>query len=717
VGLRDTGWSARVTRDERAAFERSIQGAGFPDFQITERNAEGKLVRAQERAEYFPIIYSDPSAPNRIVQGFDVGSEKRRRQAIDDSLARGEPVATAPLTLVNQNRQREGFISFLPVYTHGGIDQRPVAVLQGVVFGVFETGQMIGDVLASRMRLAGINIYFFDPNRPVGNRLIYWHPSHTGAAPQPVPTEASLMAGPHWIGSLDMDQQHWGAIFTPDERLHGGIATWNAIATLGAGVTMTLVVAIYLLLSIRRAIGLEILTARLRRTTVELRREAEMVNHLACHDALTGLANRLSFRNEAEHELRRARRGEEFALLYLDLDRFKDVNDTLGHPVGDALLREVARRLQAESREVDTVARLGGDEFAVVQAGVKQPHAAQVLATRFIEALGQPYLIDGHHVVIGVSIGIALAGETGIATDADTLMRNADLALYRAKQDGRGKLRFFDPDMDAQAQARHKLEMDLRQALDQGQFELYFQPLVSLQDRRISGFEALLRWHHPSRGLVPPAEFIPLAEEIGLIVPIGEWVLRVACTEAANWVEGSGRAEALRVAVNVSAVQFTDGTLVETVAKALAHSGLPAARLELEITESVLLHDVERTLIMLHELKSLGVHISMDDFGTGYSSLSYLRRFPFDKIKIDQSFVRNLADGEESGAIIRAVVALGASLRISTLAEGVETQEQLEHLIANGCAEVQGYFFSPPLPGHQVPGLLAESESKRLVEA
>ena len=710
VGLRDTGWSPRVTRNEREAFEQNMRATGFAHFQITERNAEGKLIRAQDRDEYYPILYSDPLAPNLVVLGFDVGSEKLRRQAINTALASGLPAATPPLTLVNQSRQQQGFIGFLPVYSSSRLDDHNVTAVQGVVFDVFETGQMIGDVLASRMHMTGVNIYFFDPYRPFGDRLIYWHSSHPSAVPEPAPSEATVLAGPHWIGSLDMDDQHWGAIFVPDEPLGGGFWTWNAVVTLGAGITMTTMIVTYLLFSIRHAIGLENLTARLRQTTDELRREGDKVNHLAHHDTLTGLPNRLSFRSEAERALRRTRRGESFALLYLDLDRFKDVNDTLGHPIGDALLREVATRLQAEVREVDTVARLGGDEFAVVQTDVKQPNAAQVLAARCIETLSEPYMIDDHRIVVGVSIGVALAGGNAGANDVDTLMRNADLAMYRAKEDGRGGLRFFDPGMDAQAQARRKLEIDLRRALEQGQFELYYQPLVSILERRISGFEALLRWHHPTRGLVLPLEFIPLAEEIGLIVPIGEWVLREGCAEAARWGRGDLKGEAPRVAINVSAVQFGDPDLVATVANALAVSGLPAERLELEITESVLLHDAERTLVMLHELRALGVRISMDDFGTGYSSLSYLRSFPFDKIKIDQSFVRNLADSDESSAIVRAVAALGASLRIITLAEGVETSAQLEQLIASGCTEVQGYFFSPPLPSHQVAGLLVESE-------
>jgi len=706
VGLRDTGWAPRVTRAERAAFERHMQENGFPGFQITERASNGRLVRAQERDEYFPIIYSDPSAPNTVVQGFDLGSERLRRTAIERAITSGMAAATPPLTLVNQNRHQKGFMSFVPVFERAAQAGTAKPKLLGVVLDVFETGQMIENVLADRMHLTGTNIYFFDPTRPFGSRLIYWHAS--GAAAEAAPSEAALLAGPHWIGSLDIDGQHWGAIFAPEHGLDAGIFTWNAGGTLAIGLVMTLMSAAYLLVSLRRAIRLEALTCRLRETTDNLRREGQRVNHLACHDVLTGLSNRLAFRQEAEHALQRARRGEGFALLYLDLDRFKDVNDTLGHPVGDLLLREVASRLSQEVRETDVVARLGGDEFAVIQSGVNQPAGAQILAGRLIDAVGQPYSIEDHSVIIGVSIGIALSDGASGTTDADTLMRNADLALYRAKEDGRGDLRFFDPDMDALAQGRRKLELDLRRALEEGEFDLHYQPLVSLSDRTVTGFEALLRWHHPTRGLVPPADFIGLAEEIGLIVPLGEWVLRTACAEAAGWDALVGNRDAPLVAVNVSAVQFLAGQLVETVQQALAASGLPPGRLELEVTESVLLRDGDRTLRTLHALRALGVRIAMDDFGTGYSSLSYLRNYPFDKIKIDQSFVRNLADGQESGAIIRAVAALGASLRITTLAEGVETSAQLEQLVTNGCTEVQGYFFSPPLPAHQIPGLLAE---------
>ncbi len=435
----------------------------------------------------------------------------------------------------------------------------------------------------------------------------------------------------------------------------------------------------------------------------ERQRSVATITRMERHDTLTDLLNRTTLTEEVRRALGRARRGEDFALLCINLDRFKQVNDTLGHQTGDAVLKLAALRLRGMVREVDAVARLGGDVFAVVQAGAAQPESAVALAARIIEVLSAPYEVAGTIVVVGVSVGIALATREDV--DVDLLLRNADLAMHRAKQDGGGAWRFFEPQMDAVAQARRALELDLRVALERGEFELYYQPLVSIRDRSVCAFEALLRWHHPVRGMVAPDTFIPLAEEIGLIVPIGEWVLHTACATATLWPE------AIRVAVNLSSVQFTrplasGADLVEQVGAALAQSGLPASRLELEITESVLLQDNAVTLDMLHRLRDLGVRISLDDFGTGYSSLSYLRSFPFDKLKIDKSFIRGLTKTGESDAIVRAIAGLGASLGISTTAEGVETLQQLERLVAEGCTEVQGFFFSPPRPATEVPRLL-----------
>jgi diguanylate cyclase (GGDEF)-like protein len=431
------------------------------------------------------------------------------------------------------------------------------------------------------------------------------------------------------------------------------------------------------------------------------RRNAEAkISHMALHDALTNLPNQLFFREKMENRLAQLSRDQIFAVLYLDLDRFKSVNDMLGHPFGDTLLRQVAERMNGCLREGDTIARLGGDEFAILQGSFKKPNDAIALAERLIELVSAPFDLDGNQVVIGVSIGIAVAPTD--AADADRLLKNADIALYRAKVDGRGTYRFFELEMDALLQARRTLELDLRKALVNGEFELYYQPLVNLEKQKISGFEALIRWNHPERGLVAPLDFIPLAEETALIVPIGEWVLRQACAEAVKWPGD------ITVAVNLSPAQFKMRNLSQMVMSALAQSGLPAKRLELEITESVLLVDNESTLATLHQLHNLGVRISMDDFGTGYSSLSYLRSFPFDKIKIDQSFVRDLASNVDSKAIIRAVTVLGGSLGMTTIGEGVETQEQLEYLKQEGCTEGQGYFFSKPKPAREVLKLLSK---------
>jgi diguanylate cyclase (GGDEF)-like protein len=433
----------------------------------------------------------------------------------------------------------------------------------------------------------------------------------------------------------------------------------------------------------------------------EHRRSQARIEHLAHHDSLTDLPNRVLLRERLEQALGRVTGGETLALLFLDLDNFKDVNDTLGHPVGDELLKAVSVRLRDCIREgeTDTIARLGGDEFAVLQLADEQPAGAAALAQRIIEVIGAPYAFDGHQVHVAVSIGIALSPKDG--TDPDRLLKSADIALYRAKSEGRGTWRFFAPEMDAATQARQEIARDLRTALGNGELAVFYQPIVDLRGDAICGFEALLRWRHPRRGLVPPREFIPVAEELGIIGPLGEWTLRQACAEAARWPAD------IAVAVNLSPVQFNSRNLVQIVVGALAASGLPAHRLELEITESVLTRNGRSNLAILHQLRDLGARISMDDFGTGHSSLSYLRSFPFDKIKIDSSFIWDMPRNAEAVSIVRAVAGLGNSLGMRTAAEGVETGEQLETVRAIGCSEVQGYIFSPPVPAHELATLLS----------
>jgi diguanylate cyclase (GGDEF)-like protein len=432
---------------------------------------------------------------------------------------------------------------------------------------------------------------------------------------------------------------------------------------------------------------------------ITVRQQAEeSIAFMARHDALTRLPNRVLFRERMEQAIAMAGRGTEFAVICFDLDNFKQVNDTLGHPVGDGLLVAVSDRLRTCVREVDTLARLGGDEFAIIQVGVRQPNDAESLANRIIAAFREPFDVDGHQVMAGASIGVTIA--PGDSVSYETLMRDADIALYLAKTEGRGTVRFFEPEMDARIHIRRMLELDLRNAIARNEFELYYQPLVSLIMNKIIGFEALLRWHHPVRGLVSPLDFIPVAEETGMIVAIGEWALRTACVEAATWPDD------LSVAVNLSAVQFKQGDIIATVEAALALSGLRPKRLELEITESVFLRDTVGTLAALHRLRAMGIGVALDDFGTGYSSLSYLHSFPFNKIKIDQSFVRDLLTNKESLSIVRAVTGLGKSLGIKTIAEGVETLEQLNRLRDKGCTEAQGYFFSRPRPAGELPLLI-----------
>jgi predicted signal transduction protein with EAL and GGDEF domain len=415
----------------------------------------------------------------------------------------------------------------------------------------------------------------------------------------------------------------------------------------------------------------------------ERRRAEAKISHLARHDLLTNLPNRVLFREHLEDAVSKLQPGRGCAVLCLDLDRFKNVNDTLGHPVGDELLKAVAGRLLSVVQSSDMVARIGGDEFAIVKNAVERPEQCSELA------------------------GIAIAPNDG--ANPDQLLKSADMALYLAKSDGRGTHRFFEREMDKRLQARHALEIDLRSAIVKGEFELHYQPIIRLSDGHVSGFEALVRWNHPARGQIPPLQFIPLAEETGLILSLGEWVLRTACAHAAKWPEP------VSVAVNLSAAQFKGRNLVQIALNALAASSLAPDRLDLEITESVLLKGEASTLSTLHQLRDLGVRISMDDFGTGYSSLAYLRSFPFDKIKIDRQFVRDMPERNDSRAIVRAVASLASSLRIATIIEGIETEEQLELAKTEGCGEAQGFLFSKPMPEREIPEFLAKR--RRIADA
>jgi diguanylate cyclase (GGDEF)-like protein len=430
--------------------------------------------------------------------------------------------------------------------------------------------------------------------------------------------------------------------------------------------------------------------------------------YLAYHDSLTGLSNRLLFKQQLEASLKQgAESPNTIAVLFVDLDGFKGVNDTLGHSIGDLLLKSIASRIRDVLPAGSHIARFGGDEFAILQTGA-QPEAAVTLAQEIIEVVGRPSVIESYDVTVSASVGIFVVDSGDIG--AEDVLKSADIAMYGAKAEGPGHYRIFDPQMDAAVQARGALERDMRTGLMQNQFRLYYQPLVDLQTQRVTCFEALMRWQHPDRGLVAPMEFIPLAEETGLIVRLGEWALREACSQAMSWPED------ICVSVNLSPVQFAKGDLVATVMSALASSGLPAARLELEITESILLERSEHNVRILDQLHELGVKIALDDFGTGYSSIGYLRSFQFDKLKIDQSFVKDLLADEKSLAIVRAIVGLGMSFGMTTTAEGVETEDQRNCLGHEGCNEVQGYLYSKPLPAEDLVALLGKLAAQRLAE-
>jgi diguanylate cyclase (GGDEF)-like protein len=426
----------------------------------------------------------------------------------------------------------------------------------------------------------------------------------------------------------------------------------------------------------------------------EEKRAEERIVHVAHHDALTGLPNRILFAEQLEQALKRVRRGERLAVFYIDLDNLKRVNDTLGHPIGDKLLKGVADRLRGCIRDIDTVARLSGDEFAIIQSSIDGPADAGALAIRIREAIRVPADLNGHQVVMDASIGISIAPDNG--TGFDALLKTADIALYEAKNNGRGTYCFFESEMNERMQVRGKLEQDLQRALANGEFELFYQPIVNLRDNKISAFEALLRWHHPECGMISPSEFIPVAEEMGLIIPLGEWVLRTACAEVATWPSE------INVSVNVSSLQLTNKNLVNVVVGAIASARIPANRLEIEITESVFFEKTFANISTLKQLHELGVRFVMDDFGTGYSSLGYLLSFPFSKIKIDRSFITGLSDKKESRAIVRAVANLARDLKMIVTAEGVETDQQLEQVRILGCTEMQGYLFSRPLPAAEI---------------
>ena len=713
VGVRNIAWAPRVGRAQRHSFERTIlAAAGIAGHdRIVERNARGTLVPAGNRPAYYPILYVQ-TGPEfrktalRSLLGFDLTSEPLRRVAIARTVRTRQPAATPPLRIIGVSGARAGVVAFMVVGgPHAGRAsvERPL----GVVLAAFEIAPMIKNIVADKVRESGMNLYLYDPAKRLDHRRIY---SSWSSEPG-TPSEHLVRAAMHWQGTVTLIDQRWGAIVTPDSEPSWSRGTWYALCALATGLGMTALIVAYLVLSLRRSIQLEDLTTSLRATTEDLHRKAEdlerngkQIAHMARHDALTGLSNRIIFSERIDEAIARYRRDAPFALLYLDLDHFKDVNDTLGHGAGDQLLCITAERIAGCLRAHDTIARLGGDEFAVILADTANPEFIAQAAERLIADVSQPLIIDDQCVTVGVSIGIALPSD---GMTVETLLKEADLALYEAKRAGRHTYRFFEAHLRLQIEAKRSLESDIRRGLDRGEFEVFYQPIVNIAQNRITAFEALVRWNHPEHGLLGPDRFIAFAEERGLIIELGLGVLRTACEQAARWPEP------VKVAVNISPLQFQNENLVTDVTRCLALSGLPARLLEIEITEAAVLQESLTTRAVLDDLRAMGVTVAFDDFGTGFSSLSSLLRFPFDKLKIDRAFVAGLDTSDSAKAIVRAIVALGSNLSLLTTGEGVETAAQLEDLRRLGCSEAQGYFFSRPRPNGAVPDLLRELNARR----
>ncbi|WBL82703.1 EAL domain-containing protein [Bradyrhizobium xenonodulans] len=678
-GMLRIAWLPRVNRKERADYEAAAITDGVSGYRIKSLQGEA-FATAPQSDEYFPVFYSTQPKTSPVY-GMDYATVPERRAVLER--ARDNDRVAAIRTRLYEpkegGRQPDALVA-IPVYAKGTsrdtvVDRR--RNLAGFVVGVFDLPLLIQSIRVTTGASPAVSVNVYPPFTGRIVSLAETLPDYASAAtsPQSMRDVARTL---HWSGSLKIGDTDWQVRAVPTAG--GSLETSydRAAAVIVVGMLLTLSLATYLMLASRNS----------RRLSLANRRVLE----LAQTDILTGLPNRAFFLTRLDlMNSQLSVSGLPFSILMLDLDRFKNVNDSLGHGAGDALLRQVALRLRSALRDTDVLARLGGDEFAIIQEACDdQRSSATELAARIAKLVAEPFLLPGHRVEIGTSIGIAIAPDHG--SDQEQLLKKADLALYRSKSAGRNCFTIYDEAMSAELEARNNLEGDLRDAIAQCQLEVHYQPFVDVAGGGRRGFEALVRWRHPSRGLIPPDQFIGLAEETGLIVPLGEFVLRRACADAANWPSD------LVVAVNLSPIQFKEAELFETICAALADSGLAPERLEIEITESVLLERGVENLAFMERLKHIGIELALDDFGTGYSSLSYLTVFPFDKIKIDKSFIRNLTHQPRSAAIIASIVTLARGLDMSVTAEGVETREEFERLTALGVNFAQGYLFGRPQP-------------------
>lgn len=678
-GMLRIAWLPRVSRKERAEYETAAIRDGVSSYRVKSLQGEN-FVTAPQSDEYFPVFYSTQPKTSSVY-GMDYTTVPERRAVLER--ARDNDRVAAIRTRLFEPKEggrSPDVLVAIPVYAKG-TSREEIADrrrnLAGFVVGIFDLPLLIQSIRVTTGASPAVSMNVYPPFTAQIVSLEETLPDYSSAATAPQ-SMRDIARALHWSGSLRIGDTDWQVRAVPTAG--GPLATTydRAVTVLIVGMLLTSSLSTYLMLASRNS----------RRLSLANRRVLE----LAQTDILTGLPNRAFFLTRLdEMNSQLSARGLPLSILMLDLDRFKNVNDSLGHAAGDALLRQVAQRLKSAVRANEVLARLGGDEFAIIQEARDDQRACSTeLAGRIAKLVSEPFLLPGHRVEIGTSIGIAIAPDHG--SDQEQLLKKADLALYRSKSAGRNCFTVYDEAMSAELEARNTLEGDLRDAIARCQLEVHYQPFVDALSGARRGFEALVRWRHPTRGLIPPDQFIALAEETGLIVPLGEFVLRRACADAAGWPSD------LMVAVNLSPIQFKEAELFEMICAALADSGLPPQRLEIEITESVLLERAVENHAFMERLKHLGIELALDDFGTGYSSLSYLTAFPFDKIKIDKSFIRNLTHQPRSSAIISSIVTLARGLDMSVTAEGVETAEEFERLKTLGVNFAQGYLFGRPQP-------------------
>jgi diguanylate cyclase (GGDEF)-like protein len=681
-GVLRIGWLPKVYRKERADYEAAAVNDGIPAYHFKSL-ADGKVTAAPEAEFYFPVFFSSEPKTSPVY-GLDYSTDPVRWATLERARDNDAVGVVHTRLFKDVLSDSHGVLVGVPVYVKGTsratiADRR--RNLTGFVVGIVDLAQLLQSIRGTMEGASAITLKAFPPQTGENDGSEPWFPDYSSAPQSPQTMQA--FAKEHWSGTLKIGDANWHMQAIPAAGGRFAAHHDRAMTVLTAGYAITIFLVLYLCMASRNSRELALANRR--------------VMELAQTDILTGLPNRAFFLEQLKEAGSHQASGGKFSILMLDLDRFKNVNDSLGHAAGDTLLQLVAARLRSALRFNEVLARLGGDEFAIIQTGYADQRESSIdLASRISKLVAEPFQLFGHRAEIGTSIGIAMAPEHG--SDEEQLLKKADLALYRSKSAGRNCFTLYDEAMSAELEARNMLEGDLRDAIARCLFEVHYQSYFDVQTGRRRGVEALIRWRHPTKGLIPPDQFIPLAEETGLIIPLGEWIIRQACDDAMLWSADT------KVSINLSPMQFKQAELFEVIEAALQASGLPPERLEIEITESVLLERAAENLAFMERLRSIGVSLALDDFGTGYSSLSCLTAFPFDKIKIDKSFMGNLSMNGESTAIISSIVTLARGLGISVTAEGVETAEQLDGLKILGVNFVQGYLLGRPIPAAELAG-------------